>query len=81
MKTSWFKFQLVSSNGVGCSESAYTNTYIYSHSMNTEGPLFYCYMFLCASFGSKISGFQLHPYLLSANKVIFKTISRWPAME
>ena len=26
--------------------------------MNTEGPLFYYYMFICGSFGSKISGFQ-----------------------
>ena len=26
--------------------------------MNTEGPLFYYYMFICASLGSKISGFQ-----------------------
>jgi len=58
MLTSWFKFQLDSSSGVCCSESAYTNTYIHSHSMNTEGPLFYYYMFICASFGSKISGFQ-----------------------
>ena len=58
MLTSWFKFQLDSSSGVGCSERTYTNTYIYSHSMNTEGPLFYYYMFICGSFGSKISGFQ-----------------------
>ena len=28
MLTSWFKFQLDISSGVGCSESAYTNTYI-----------------------------------------------------
>ena len=28
MLTSWFKFQLDRSSGVGCSESAYTNTYI-----------------------------------------------------
>ena len=26
--------------------------------MNTEGPLFYYYMFICGSLGSKISGFQ-----------------------
>ena len=58
MLTSWFKFQLDSSSGVGCSERTYTNTYIYSHSINTEGPLFYYFMFICASFGSKISGFQ-----------------------
>ena len=35
MMTSWFKFQLVSSNGVGCSESAYihihTHTYIHTY--------------------------------------------------
>ena len=41
MKTSWFKFQLVSSNGVGCSESAYIHTYIHTYihsdSINTEG--------------------------------------------
>ena len=62
MLTSWFKFQLDSSSGVGCSERTYTNTYIHkdihSHSMNTEGPLFYYYMFIWASFGSKISAFQ-----------------------
>ena len=54
MKTSWFKFQLVSSNGVGCSESAYIHihihtyihTYIHSDSKETEGPLFYCYIFI-----------------------------------
>ena len=28
MKISWFKFQLVSSNGVGCSEGAYIHRYI-----------------------------------------------------
>ena len=28
METSWFKCQLASSNGVGCSEDTYTNTYI-----------------------------------------------------
>ena len=28
MLTSWFKFQLDSSRGVGCSERTYTNTYI-----------------------------------------------------
>ena len=58
MLTSWFKFQLDSSSGVGCSERTYTNTYIYSHSINTEGPLFYYFMFICASFGGKISGFR-----------------------
>ena len=50
MKTSWFKFQLVSSNGVGCSESAYIHTYIHTYihsdSKETEGPLFYYYMFI-----------------------------------
>ena len=50
MKTSWFKFQLVSSNGVGCSESAYIHTYIHTYihsdSKETEGPLFYYYIFI-----------------------------------
>ena len=50
MMTSWFKFQLVSSNGVGCSESAYIHThihtYIHSDSKETEGPLFYYYIFI-----------------------------------
>ena len=43
---------------VGCSESTYIHTQIHSDSKETEGPLFYYYMFICASFGSKISGFQ-----------------------
>ena len=38
MKTSWFKYQLASLNGVDCSEGAYTNTNIYSHSIKTEAP-------------------------------------------
>ena len=64
MLTSWFKFQLDRSSGVDCSESAYTNTYIHchTHSVNTEGPLFYYYMCICASFGSKISGFQKYNF-------------------
>ena len=31
MLTSWFKFQLDSSSGVGCSERTYTNTYIHKY--------------------------------------------------
>ena len=30
MLTSWFKFQLDVSNGVGCSDGAYTNTYMHT---------------------------------------------------
>ena len=58
MLASWFKFQLDSSNGVGCSETAYIHTQIHSDSKETEALLFYFYMFIWASFGSKISGFQ-----------------------
>ena len=36
----------------------YIHTQIHSDSKETEAPLFYYYMFICASFGSKISGFQ-----------------------
>ena len=35
--SSWFKFQLDSSNGVGCSDSAYIHTQIHSDSIKTEG--------------------------------------------
>ena len=40
--------------------------------MNTEGPLFNYYMFICASFGSKISGFQhiLGTLFLNLNTII-----------
>ena len=31
MYTAWLKFQLASSNGIDCSESAYTNTYIHTY--------------------------------------------------
>ena len=58
-----FNFQLANSNGVGCSDGAYTNTYIHSHSIKTEALLFYYFMFICASFGSKISGFQYQAWL------------------
>ena len=36
----------------------YIHTQIHSDSKETEAPLFYYYMFICASFGIKISCFQ-----------------------
>ena len=42
--------------------------------MNTEGPLFYYYMFICGSFGSKISVFQYVWYDSNANKIEKQTI-------
>ena len=62
MYTSWFKFQLISSNGVGCSEGAYIHIYIHSDSIKTEVPLFYYYnslfMFISVMLEGKICGFQ-----------------------
>ena len=45
MQTLWLKCQHASSNGVSCSDGAYIHTHIHSDSINTEGPLFYYYVF------------------------------------
>ena len=49
MQTLWLKCQHASSNGISCSDGAYIHTHtdihIHSDSINTEGPLFYYYVF------------------------------------
>ena len=61
--SSYFKYQLPSSNGVDCSEGAYTATYIdsdkISDNIKTEASLFYCAIPFHWKFGNKASGFQL----------------------